>query len=960
MSSEHTHVVIDIDLHRGGIESFNALMEKTTLPKTARAICVNGKRHRVIFKAGAGESVKQGKLGKGMVVKGCTADAVLDGYRLANNREPADRPQLLDEFIVGENSSDDALDTLTTDTSPPADREADLDTTEAIDMASQFNVDEMMAELTGDTPNTAGPSSTSHEAPTGAAQVVEFLRRWPSAFPHVWAQHINPTTHERGIKEGRAFKRNNLDGPATTWVDKRQRKANLYFTVNSLLHDPTSGKASKTDVDEVVALQIDIDVPAGQDQEAGVAAILQAVRSYRLPPSVIILSGGGVQAFWLLQDRIKIAGDLAKAEAAEFYGRGLEDELRALVGKLGKVDSCHNIDRVMRLPGTWNMPDAGKIKKGRKPAQAKLLEFTDVTYPLSAFTPARPKTDKRTNQQVPPDGNYAPIDENDPRLAKLSNKWKRIGVEGIYDDYNGDRSAAVMVFTIACVGAEVDDDAIGSCLAHWEIGAHVREQKGRALAKTIARTIQRAKEFAAGPEMGELNRKHFVISNMGGKCLIANETTDRVSGEAKVTFSTFSDFKNRYSNRKKTIKVEGNDRNIPLSKYWFEHPQRREYEQVVFAPGKEIPDAYNLWQGFAVKPDTDDSEAKCARYLTHIREIICHDDKELYDYVIKWMANGVKNPDQPGGVALVLRGKMGVGKGEFVRHYGRLFGRNFTPVSKPEHVTGRFNGHLGETILLYADEAFFAGNPQHEPILKALVTEKDHVIERKGIDAIRARSCLHVIMATNDDWAVPVSAGDRRFCCIEVGDERKGRHDYFNAIDEQMKNGGYEALLGFLLAVDLTGFHPEQFPRTAEHDRQRARSRHGVDALVEEICREGKVPCADSEHPDIAITSGKENGRGFDFYIEHRASTELRRMGAQSVKVAMKKDWGCTGWREPKPPRRRGIQFPPLADFRKRFEAKHGKTEWEFDIENWEQSESVGFEALDRASVQQSNLFVQP
>ncbi len=765
-------------------------------------------------------------------------------------------------------------------------------------------------------------------------------RKAPHRRQHVWAQHINPTTHERGIKEGRAFKRNNIDSPATAWVNKRQRKANLYFTVNTLLQAPTSGKASKADVDEVIALQIDIDVPAGEEQEVGVAAILNSVRSYRLPPSVIILSGGGVQAFWILKDRIKIGGDEAKAAAAECYGRGLEDEFRALVGKLGKVDSCHNIDRVMRLPGTWNMPDATKIAKGRKPAQAKLLEFADVTYPLSAFTPAKAKADKQTSQQPPPSGNYEPIDENDPRLAKLNNKWKRIGIEGIYDDYNGDRSAAVMAFTTACVGAEVPDDAIASCLAHWEIGAHIREHKGRTLAGNIKRTIQRAKDFAAGPEMVEMNRKHCV-SALNGKFVIVNEEIDSVDGEVKVTFSTINDFKNLYGNRKKTIKINGDDKNIPLSKWWLEHSQRRQYKQVVFAPGKEVPDAYNLWRGFAVTPDPINSETRCDLFLQHVKENICQNNKDLYDYVIQWMANGVQNPGQPGGAALVLRGEMGTGKSIFAHQYGKLFGPHYVPVYNPEHVTGKFNAHTAKSVVLFGDEAFFAGNPQHEQILKAMVTEPYRIIEYKGFDAVRFDSCLHIILACNGDWSVPVSHGDRRYCCIEVGSTRQRDHNYFAAIDSQMKDGGRAALLGFLLNVDLTDFHPENFPRTDEHDRQRARSRHGIDALIEEICQDGKVPCADVE-PDVAITGGD---RGFDFFINNRA--DLRRTGAQNVKAALNKDWGCKPWRETTGARRRrrGIQFPPLAEFREMFVKKRGPTKWDCDLDEWEPTARAGLGA---------------
>lgn len=237
-------------------------------------------------------------------------------------------------------------------------------------------------------------------------ETLTFLRKWPSAFPHVVAININPRTHKKGLVEGRSFARADLDGEGRVerYVARRQGKASQYFAVNTLLA-PMNSKPAKTNVDEVIALQIDLDVPENEDQEAGARKLLGVVRSYRLPPSAIISSGGGVQAFWILkpEDRIKIGGDETKAEAAECYTRGLEYEFRAM--GVGKVDPCHNVDRIMRLPGTINVPDDKKIAKGRKVALAKLVEFSDVTYPLSAFTPAAPKpsTSKPGNSPAPID-----------------------------------------------------------------------------------------------------------------------------------------------------------------------------------------------------------------------------------------------------------------------------------------------------------------------------------------------------------------------------------------------------------------------------------------------------------------------------------------------------------------------------------------------------------------------------
>ena len=791
-------------------------------------------------------------------------------------------------------------------------------------------------------------AATSSEIKPDTGEAIKFLRKWPSASSHLWALHIDPVTHANGEKEGGdPFGRKELAGPTAHWIDQRQGKANLYFTVNSLLRKPANGKAKKTDIDEVVAFQIDIDVLAGEDQATGVERILRAVRSFRLAPNAIILSGGGVQAFWILrpEDRIKIGGDLAKAEAAECYGRGLEDEFNAILLPMGlKADDCHNVDRVMRLPGTLNIPNAKKIAKGRKLALAKLIEFNDLTYLLSDFKPAPPKGSTDKPATFTPSGKYPPIDMDDPRLAKLDSKWKRIAVEGIYDDYGGDRSAAMMAFTTAGVRVGVADEVLASCLMNCEIGAHIREHSNVAYA--LKRTIERAKEFVQDQDLGEMNSKHCVILDDGGKCCILNEIVDAVSGERKVTYSSFEQIKNRYSNRKKMVKRPDGEKEAPLATWWLHHPQRRQCEQLVFAPGKTAMDAYNLWPGFAVVPDRVESEAKCSLYLAHIRDNISQRDKAVYEYLIKWMASAVQKPGQPGGTALVMRGNMGNGKGEAVRHFGKLFGSNYMPVSKKNHVTGNFNAHLGQTILLFVDEALFAANPEHEQILKNMVTERHQMIERKGFDLVCSPSCLHIIIASNNEWTVAVSQDDRRFCCIEVGDEHKQDIPYFTALATQMENGGYGALLGFLLSVDLTGFHPESFPRTAEHDRQRARTRAGIDAFIEQICHDGRVPYADRAYPHVAITSGEENNRGFDYYINQKADGVLRRMRAQNVKAALRKDWACDKWKEPKGARRSGIEFPPLADLRQMFSAKHGPVDWDAsDLEDWESDDCLEYEA---------------
>ena len=87
-----------------------------------------------------------------------------------------------------------------------------------------------------------------------------------------------------------------------------------------------------------------------------------------------MFSGGGYQAFWTLREP---AGDLARVER-------INAELARRLGG----DRCHNVDRVMRLPGTINVPHAKKRKAGRVPAIAHVIENetnSSRTYTLDDF-----------------------------------------------------------------------------------------------------------------------------------------------------------------------------------------------------------------------------------------------------------------------------------------------------------------------------------------------------------------------------------------------------------------------------------------------------------------------------------------------------------------------------------------------------------------------------------------------
>lgn len=605
------------------------------------------------------------------------------------------------------------------------------------------------------------------------------------------------------------------------WLQANNGKRNLYFMVNPA-RGPLSKKASKEDVEELAFLHVDVDPPKGAPLEASRTEILARLQAFRPAPSLIIDSGGGYQGFWRLDEPLYIGGNVARAEEMEAYNQQLE----ILLGG----DHCFNADRVMRLPGTWNLPDEKKRAAGRTTRVATVVgELEGGAYGLSQFTPApRVQTQSGSSLGSSPRvqiaGNLPPVMVDDlPEM--VSQRTKMLIVQGNDPDEPakyGSRSEAMWAALCGLVRGGCDDNTIASILLDpdYPISAHVLAHKRST--EYVARQIQRAREAVEEPLLLTLNDRHAVIGDMGGKCRIISEAMDYSVNppRPRISKQSFEDFRNRYMNQR--VQVGKNDKGEPIWKkagaWWLDHPLRRQYTSIVFSPEHEVEDAYNLWKGFSCEAIPGKNHEP---YLQHLRDNICSGSEEHYRYLICWMARGVQHPGSQGEVAVVLRGGRGTGKGTVATVYGSLWGRHFLHLSSAKHLTGQFNSHLRDCTFLYADEAFFAGDKAHEGVLKTLITESTIMVEPKGVDAELSPNYLHIIMSSNQSWVVPAGGDERRYFILEVGEANKQDTSYFGAIREAMKAGGRESLLHFLLTLDLEGFEVRDVPQTLALQHQK-------------------------------------------------------------------------------------------------------------------------------------------
>jgi hypothetical protein len=371
-------------------------------------------------------------------------------------------------------------------------------------------------------------------------------------------------------------------------------------------------------------------------------------------------------------------------------------------------------------------------------------------------------------------------------------------------------------------------------------------------------------------------------------------------------------------------------RREPLGRYWLSHPKRRQFEGLVFEPNRAVPNHFNLWQGFAVEPRPGD----CSKFLAHMRDNICQGNEFIYKWVMGWFAQIFQHPEDKQDTSLVIRGKQGVGKSKVGEVMGSLLGRHSLCVAEPRYVTGRFNAHMAQLLMLHADEAFWAGDRSAEGKLKDMISGKRHPIEFKGKEAFWVANYMRLFITGNPDWMVPAGWEERRFCVLDAGEKHMKDHPYFAAIDEEMNNGGREALLHHFLNFDLSGINLRETPKTNALLDQKVASFSVEQDWWFDVLHRGELPklengceCLKLElHASYLRRMEKVGRRGSPRATETKLGMFLSKVVGPGLDKNVRDD-----------KRRYLYRFPPLKECRERFAKLTQSTiAWEDPDADWE------------------------
>lgn len=145
---------------------------------------------------------------------------------------------------------------------------------------------------------------------------------------------------------------------AADLLAKEDTAAGLYASGYTLTHEPDRGRGKAEDIAALCTLSVDLDVTeSGQHSGAAdletIADAISHVGLFPLEPSVLVNTGHGIQAHWVLEDPAH--GGVAQVLAA--CNRDAWRWLADAHGGKGADPKAFDATRVWRVPGTVNRKD---------------------------------------------------------------------------------------------------------------------------------------------------------------------------------------------------------------------------------------------------------------------------------------------------------------------------------------------------------------------------------------------------------------------------------------------------------------------------------------------------------------------------------------------------------------------------------------------------------------------------
>lgn len=764
---------------------------------------------------------------------------------------------------------------------------------------------------------------------------VKFITEWLPKPEHPRGGvmiHHPCETHAAMLERAEAIDakgRNAYFASATFKEVKYKKKGNFEFVTGR----------EQSNVQSLKSLFMDFDVgkrDAGgnlkadcyETQKNALAALKIYLDATGLPVPVVVSSGYGIHAYWVLAE--SVTSDewnlLVKFQRLVMRDVGVRFDP-------SRDEDCASL---LRPVGTHNYKDGSpampvKVLRGKVNARsaeeyARLfrtyVEKHGLAVPTSPHAMGLPSIN--SDLIVSPD--YPPSDAN--RIAdtcKQLELFRETGGEsepiwyaclGLLkhcsdgEKYAHEWGAKYAKYNEAETSAKMEQWSYGptTCDKFRDINPKGCEGCTHACTSPIQLGADSVAEAAKQDNVFDWFNSRYAVAPYLGSVLILETECPGIVGYMKER-----DFGLLYRNKTITVPHGSGTKQVGAVSAWLASEMRRTYpEGAHFAPGQTLPvGQFNTWRGWPVTP----VKGAWSYFREFMYEVICAGDEAVFGYVRKLLARWVQFPHMPGHVAIFMRGDKGVGKSFFARKIGSLFEPHAIYVGDRSLLTGTFTGHFREVNFAFFDEAVWNGSHEDANRLKALITEKDMLLHPKGLTPYRVDNSMHIIVATNDEFAASASHDERRVCMLSPSNVRRIDRKYFSQVEEAWNNGEQAAFLYDLLKTDLAGFNPENIPQTDELTNQKVLSLPEGERVIFELLRDG-IHWPDGGGP------GKVLKQALAEQLGERSSGIEKRQADTRMGNAVKRIFGTSVHekREAAGARHRVWILPPLTDARKLFQ----------------------------------------
>ncbi len=232
-------------------------------------------------------------------------------------------------------------------------------------------------------------------------------------------------------------------------------------------------------------------------------------------------------------------------------------------------------------------------------------------------------------------------------------------------------------------------------------------------------------------------------------------------------------------------------------------------DEVGFDPtGTDARIKCNLWGGWPTVPRA----GKCS-VLLELLEYLCSGEdnpREIYQWVLRWLAYPIQHPGAKMRTALVFHGPQGAGKNLFFETVMAIYGE-YGRIVDQSAIEDKFNDWASRKLFLIADEVVARAELYHvKNKLKGIVTGEWIRINPKNVAAHDERNHVNLVFLSNERQPLVLEKDDRRYTVIWTPE--KLPEGFYGDIRAELDAGGVAALHHHLATLDLGDFSEHSKP----------------------------------------------------------------------------------------------------------------------------------------------------